>query len=764
MERAAAAEAESYRVGDLIVDAGQRRVLRGDTELQLPGLSFDLLLALVRAAPNLLTHDELMQRVWPGLVINSETVSQRVKLVRQALGDDPQAPRYIVGVRGRGYRLTAPVKLVSMSDAALDPEPPRPTADVPLTAAAAADTSKKVEPETTGRVPPSIDEERTPLTETMTIAPPPVQPALAHSTTFFAPPPSEASRIRSWLFVLVPIAAALAFVLSHRFLTAGDEPATATTVVVREPKSVAVLPLIDLSPDHKYEYLGDGLAEELSSRLARIPGLRVASRTSAFAFKGRDADVRTIGQSLGVQHVVEGSIRREGDRLRVTAQLVDARTGFELWSQSYDRRWRDVLAVQDELAHSIVDALQLVLTPDAARRLEESRQPVDLAAYDLYLAGLARLRQPRASALDEAEQAFLQALRADPHFARAYAGLCRTYVTRYERTRAGAAAAQAESACGEALAHDPSHEEVQTALANLYLVSGLSERALEIFSRAIGTHPDSADAYIGYARALQALGRQDEAEGAFRAAIDAQPGYWEAHTALGNFLLHHGRVEEAVVPYRRVTELVPASALAFNNLGAALLLTGDFAGAAQAFERSLELEPTRSAYSNAGTVYYFMGRLADAERMFTRATEIAGEDHRVWGNLADALYRDADRRDEADRHYRRAILLAERDLAVSDEDPVTWAQLAYYYARIGDLGRAQQYVTRARARGGNVFWTHYYFALVALAAGNRSAAVEDLRQALELGYPRQLLDAEPEFAQLRGDRRFRELALASKGP
>jgi len=209
---------------------------------------------------------------------------------------------------------------------------------------------------------------------------------------------------------------------------------------------------------------------------------------------------------------------------------------------------------------------------------------------------------------------------------------------------------------------------------------------------------------------------------------------------------------------------VPASALAFNNLGAALLLTGDFSGAAQAFERSLELEPTRSAYSNAGTVYYFMGRLDDAERMFTRATEIAGEDHRVWGNLADALYRDPARRDEAARHYRRAILLAERDLAVNDEDAVTWAQLGYYYARIGDLGRAQQYVKRARSRGSTVFWAHYYFALVALAAGDRSAAVEDLRQALELGYPRHLLAAEPEFASLRDDRRFRELTLASQSP
>jgi Predicted integral membrane protein len=756
MERAAAADAEIYRVDDLIVDAGQRRVFRGDTELQLPGLSFDLLLALVRAAPNLLTHDELMQRVWPGLVINSETVSQRVKLVRQALGDDPQAPRYIVGVRGRGYRLKAPV---------IEIERPLRAADKPCVAAPAPEVPKTPEPATVVPLHGNAVAAQKPLEQPAAIVGTPfAQSPDAHPAAPAAAPSGRANMLRSWLFVLVPVAAALAFILGHRFLTASNAPVASTSVVVREPKSVAVLPLIGLSPDRKYEYLGDGLAEELSSRLARIPGLRVASRTSAFAFKDRGTDVRTIGQKLGVEHVVEGSIRREGDRLRVTAQLIDARTGFELWSQSYDRRWRDVLAVQDELAHSIVEALQLVLTPDAARRLEQSRQPVDLAAYDLYLAGLARLRQPRESALDEAEQAFLQALSADPHFARANAGLCRTYVTRYERTRAAAAAAQAESACGQALSQDPAHEEVQTALANLYLISGRSERALDIFSRAIGAHPDSADAFIGYARALEALRRYDEAERAYRAAIDAQPGYWDAHTALGNFLLHQGRVAEAVVPYRRVTELVPASALAFNNLGAALLLTGDFSGAAQAFERSLELEPTRSACSNAGTVYYFMGRLDDAERMFTRATEIAGEDHRVWGNLADALYRDPARRDEAARHYRRAILLAERDLAVNDEDAVTWAQLGYYYARIGDLGRAQQYVKRARSRGSTVFWAHYYFALVALAAGDRSAAVEDLRQALELGYPRHLLAAEPEFASLRDDRRFRELTLASQSP
>lgn len=536
------------------------------------------------------------------------------------------------------------------------------------------------------------------------------------------------------------------------------------SVIVQPPKTIAVLPLIDMSPGGGSEYVGDGLAQELSSRLARIPGLRIASSTSAFAFKGRNTDIRKIAQSLGVGHVLEGSVRREGDRLRVTAQLIDAGTGYHVWSQSYDRTWRDILTIEDELARAIVDALQVVLSGDIAERF--NRPPTThVEAFDLYLSGLAKLRQPlNAAQLADAEGNFSAALAQDPKFALAYAGLCESYTLGYDRTHDTALAQKAEVACHQALALDASLPDVDTALANLYLQSGRSAEAAVIFRNAIVRDPTNADSYVGMARAYEGQQQTAKAEETYRRAVEVEPGYWEAHSEYGRFLFQHGRAQAAAVQYRRVTDLTPASAAGFSNLGAALQMNGDFGGAAQAFEQSLALEPTSSAYSNTGTMYYFLGRFADAVRMFRKAAEMQAEDHRVWGNLADALYQTPAGRAEAETSYRRAIQLAERALGVNPNDAVDWAQLAFYNARLGDSVHAQQYSERALKLGTDVVYVHYYRALIAMSQRNAPAALAALRQAIELGFPPQLVQAAPEFASLHGDERFRRLLATASAP
>jgi Flp pilus assembly protein TadD len=246
--------------------------------------------------------------------------------------------------------------------------------------------------------------------------------------------------------------------------------------------------------------------------------------------------------------------------------------------------------------------------------------------------------------------------------------------------------------------------------------------------------------------------------------VDAEPTYWGAQTALGNFLFRHGRSTAAVPLYRRVTELIPASPLAFNNLGAALEMTADFVGAAAAFERSLALEPTRSAYSNLGTVYYFLGRYPDAARMFGHATELAREDHRVWGNLADALWQIDSSRAEAQGDYRRAITLARRSLDVNPKDGLSWMLLAYYSARAGETAPVSGYASRALALDSDDEYVHYYAALVALESRDANAAMDALSRAVELGYPPQLIRAAPDFAGLRNDARFRKLVGSADKP
>ena len=727
-------EPAGYRVGDLLVDLGRQRVTRESppeqVELPLSQLSFELLLALTRAAPNVLSFDQLMERVWPGLVVTPETVSQRVKLVRDALGDDSQSPRYIVAVRGRGYRMAATVRRVEtlVSAAEVTPEPPPAITVAPSTTPAAS----------------------APAASPVTAAKP------------------ERSRLATIGTGLVVVMLAVSASILTRYLDrphSGPLPATAggQSVLVQQPKTIAVLPLVDLSPNGGNAYIGEGLAEELSSRLARIPGLRVASQTSAASYKGSRADVRTIGRALGVRHVLEGSVRREGDHIRVTAELIDTASGYHVWSQTYDRNWQDLLVIQDDLSRAIISTLQVVLSSDLAQRVGQS-PTAQIAAFDLYLSGISKLRQqpPTPEQLDTAEGAFRDALAIDPGFAPAYAGLCERFTRGYETTRDAALANKAETACKKALALDSTLREVEMGLAHLYLVTGRAEQAAVLLHAVIGKDPTDADAYISLADAYEGQHKTAEAEIAYYRAVEAEPSYGAAQTALGNFLTQHGRAAAAVPHLKRVTELAPGSSTAFNNLGGALLMSGDFPAAADAFTKSLTLNPSRSAYSNSGMVYYYLGRFADAARMFRRATEIAPEDHRVWGNLADALYLIPASRGEAQQQYRRAITLAERRLAVNSSDATTWIQLAFYQARLGDPTRSKPCLSRALALGPDDVFVQYYAALTELEMHNTEAALDNLRRAIDLGYPQLMVKAAPELAQFRDDERFQQLLAAAK--
>lgn len=516
-------------------------------------------------------------------------------------------------------------------------------------------------------------------------------------------------------------------------------------------QSIAVLPFVDMSPDGSAGYLGDGLSEELSSDLARLPGLRVAARTSAFTFKGRDVDVRSIGSQLGVRYVLEGSVRREGDRLRVTAQLIDGSTGFHAWTKSYDRPWDDLIGIQQEISGAIARQLQAVLTPELEQQLHAVPTD-DPRAYDHYLAGLAVLRQSgTSSGLEEAEAQFRRALEADPGFARAQAGLCRVAILKYERTGATEHVSVAEDACRAALDADPTLKETEMALGRLYLASGRHEQAEAVYRSLLRRSPRDAEVRIGLGRALVRSKRTEEAEQSFREAVVVEPGYWQSYNALGSFLFAAGRSAEAAEAYARVTRLTPANPIGFNNLGAARLAAGDLVAAAQAFEQSNLIEPSRSAYGNLGTVYYYLGRFSESEAMFGKALELAPEDFQLWFGRADARWYLPQRRDLAKEDYRRAAVLAEQVLAVDATDAETWAMLGYVYGRLDDNERSARYGARALEMAPESPYVNYFAALAAAGRGDRGHAARLAGRAVELGLSQVLMAADPALKGIRPD-------------
>lgn len=561
--------------------------------------------------------------------------------------------------------------------------------------------------------------------------------------------PKARRAIAPWLVAGVALMAGVTGFAWWRSIGEGIAPASVVAERVEpDRRSVAVLPLVDMTSGGQSDYLGDGFAEEISAQLAQIPGIRVAARTSAFEFKGRSVDVRKIGAALGVRNVLEGSIRRDKDKLRVTAQLIDTVTGYHVWAGTYDSDWADAITIQDNISRSITQALEVVLTPEGERSLKRDGVP-NLAAYDTYLAGASALRAAGTlSAFDKAGDLFRAALDKDPTMARAYAGLCEVSLKRYDRTRATTDVATAEEACRKALELEPARAETEMALGRLYLASGRHEQAEAVFSRLAASRPQDAEARMGLAKALEREGRPEEAERSYREAIVLEPLYWRTYDGLAVFLFNAGRAGEAVASFRKSAALTPGNASALNNLGAALLMDGQVDEAVRTFERSLAIEPSSGAHANLGTLYYYQGRFQDAVTQYEGAQALASHAHSVVSGLADALWQVPGRRPEAVRLYQRACGLAESELKIDPTDAAGWAALAYYSGRSGNAAGASRALARAEVLGEKDMYAQVYIALTQADRNDRVAAADAIARAEQLGYSRKLLLADPQLGPL----------------
>jgi TolB-like protein/Flp pilus assembly protein TadD len=520
---------------------------------------------------------------------------------------------------------------------------------------------------------------------------------------------------------------------------------------------------VNVSDSAENEYFSDGLTEEILHTLNRLRELRVAARASSFSFKGRSVEIAEVARRLKVDVVLEGSVRRQGDRVRVAAELVDARSGFRIWAESYDRRLEDVFAIQDDIARQVVAALELVLSRASRGELPRAR-PASLAAYDLYLRARAELRRPVArDGLDRAASLLDEALRADPAFAPAHAALCEAWLARYEELgREAESFARAESACGRALSLDPDAGEVYVALGSLHLASGRHEQAEEELRHAATLPGSGVDALLALAQAHAARDRTEEAERELERAAQLDPGYWRVHRQRGHFYFRARRWADAARSYTEQVACSPDDPKAWNNLGAARYQAGELAGAAQAWRFSIELEPTASAYSNTGTSYYYLGRTADAAAMYERAVELAPEDHRVRGNLADA-YAHAGREAGAADAYRRAAALVAERLRVNPADAGAASDLAHYEASLGRAARARRLAADAVGGAPDDPYVRYNAALVAARLGDPGGALDAVEAAVARGYPRFLLRHDPGLASLRDQARFAALLPPSAG-
>jgi TolB-like protein/DNA-binding winged helix-turn-helix (wHTH) protein len=604
-----------FRIDDLVVEVGMAHVSRGGERLALPGLSYDLLLVLARSAPDLVTHDELMTRVWQGVIVSPETVAQRVKLLRDALGDDPREPRYVAGVRGRGYRLLHPV--VPLDSAAA---PPSVTPSL----------SAHAEPPSATAAPPA-----TPTPGDPSAAAPADEPP--------APAPSR-SRPRLLVAGIVALAAVLAAALlavrpAWLFAPAPRMDEVAVDVVGEPARTVAVLPFQNLSPDPANEYIGLGVAEMVLNRLAGSPTLFVIARSSSFAFEDRNVDARAIGRDLGAKYLVEGSVQRDGEQLRVTAQVVDAQTGRQLKVLRFDRTMNDLFAMQDEIAAEVARALD-VAVPAAGPGTQ------NLAAHLEYLQGLAALGRWQSGGASDALRHFVRAQQLDPAFAAAYVGEAeaRRQATVLENDDIEGVKPELAKLADRALQLDPN-------LGPAYVLRSLLQQDVKAqeadLRRGIALAPNYGEGYYRLATLLLAQpARRAEGLDLLDRAIAVDPmrlRYRQIRAVVG--FEQDGDVGAMEARLLEMTRIAPTSTLPYEQLARMVASNaGRFADGVRYAERGLALDASaRDARLFAAELYFAAGDFAAGRAVMTDsayapamaiASAVAAGDMRTAGRLA----------------------------------------------------------------------------------------------------------------------------------
>jgi serine/threonine protein kinase/tetratricopeptide (TPR) repeat protein len=402
-------------------------------------------------------------------------------------------------------------------------------------------------------------------------------------------------------------------------------------------KSIAVLPFVNMSADPENEYFTDGIAEEIINALSKVQALRVASRTSAFAFKGKNEDIGEIGRKLKVATVLEGSVRKAGNRLRVTAQLVNVADGYHLWSERYDRQLEDVFAIQDEIAENIVKALRVVLSEEEKRAIEKAPTE-NVEAYEFYLRGRQYFHQFRRAGILFARRMFDRAIELDPNFARAYAGIadCCAFLYMYwDGSKANLEGA--DSASRKALALDPELAEAHASRGFALSLSRQYAEAHQEFQTAIRLNPKLYEAHYLYARTCVQEGRLEDAVRHYEDAAAARPEDFQALLLMQTPLTRLGRKEEAIAALRRGLqvaerhlELTPDDARALVLGAGALMQLGDSDRALDWARRAHALDPDDSAVLyNVACAYALGGQTEEAIKGLDQAIT-NGFGHKEW--------------------------------------------------------------------------------------------------------------------------------------
>jgi len=528
---------------------------------------------------------------------------------------------------------------------------------------------------------------------------------------------------------------------------------------VPQQRILAVLPIDTVGQDSATNALGVGLMETLTAKLVEASSsdsIQIVSPRDL-----RDQGVKTAEDArrqFGSDLVLESSLQKEGQTIRVNSYLVDAKTHRQLAARTITVDAGDSFGLQDRVVSETLDMLPARIDPEERQKLTV-RQDTQPAAYEAYIQGRGYLLQfSKPEDIDNAIAEFSQAIKIDPNYALGYAGLGRTYLAGFKQfAKENDWIDKASRNCETALSLNPNLVEGYVCLGGVYNVTGQYDKAVQEFQRSMKLEPGSEDALRGLADAYTNLGKFADAEAAYKQAVALRPNYWLAYNWLGQFYYSQNRYADAAQAFLKSTELAPNNYFGYFNLGAIYVAQGLYPEAIQAFNRSIALRPSSDAYSNLGYTYTLMNRNPEAITALEQALKLDEREWMNWGNLADALYWSANRRSESTAKYNQAIAIAASKLQVNPDDAPVLAYLADYSAMVGKKEAAYSYLQRALKAAPSDGDALFRAAIVHNHFNEPDQALLYLKKATQMGYSRNVIRDSPDFANLQQNPGFRSL-------
>ncbi|WP_132999643.1 winged helix-turn-helix domain-containing protein [Luteimonas arsenica] len=699
-------EARIYRFGDVEVDTAAHRVVRGGRELALEPKAYSVLLALLEHPGHAIARDDLLDRVWGHRHVTPGVLNRVVAQLRKALGDEAEHPHYIQTLHAVGYRfMCAPEISVPQEAAEAEISPSMEGREISADAEAVVAAGEAADAADTDAAARLVAGER-------------------------APPWGWAPGLALLLVLLVAAVG---------WWWRGSDPALARTGA-----AVAVRPFSMLGGSEGDVWFAEGLALEMHDALAGVPGLEVAALMDGDDPR-RSADVRELGRELAVDAILDASIRRDGDRLRISARLSDTRSGYVLWSRRYEHSMAELFATQGAIAGEVVESM-LGAMPEQRESLRRRLAPTrSVAAFDAYLRGLYLARAPATpERSSQAAEAFRAALAEDAGFARAQAALCTTETARFEYWNDVDAHKRALAACARAADFEPAPPEAALALGNLERVGGDFDRAMAQFERAAADPGTAAMAQVGIAKVHAARGQAELAEEHFRQALALAPASARIRAEVGFQAYRDGRIDDAIGHYRESLALDPDNAGNWNTYGFLHMLRGDTGEAARAFERSIAIRPTADVLANLGTLRAWSGEHAASVPLYRRALELDPDDYVNWGLLGDGLRESGAPPGDVVETFSEAERRVRRYLAVDPGDGYALAALGWYCANLGKRDEALEKVGLARESGrGDPAEIALYNAETLALLGEREASRAEVARALREGLDEARIRASP---------------------